>query len=47
MNVTLPNGQVISGVPEGTTKEQVMQKAIAGGLATEADFAQAETSPPR
>ena len=45
MNVTLPNGQVISGVPEGTTKEQVMQKAIAGGLATEADFAQAETSP--
>jgi len=41
MNVTLPNGQVINGVPEGTTKAQVMRKAIAAGLATENDFAQA------
>nr|WP_240431521.1 injection protein [Pectobacterium parmentieri] len=38
MNVTLPNGTVIQGVPEGTTKEQVMQKAIAGGLAKAEDF---------
>ena len=38
MDITLPNGQIISGVPEGTTKEQVRQKAIASGLATEADF---------
>lgn len=45
MNVTLPNGQVIAGVPEGTTKEQVMQKAIAAGLATEADFQQEVRSP--
>jgi len=38
MNVTLPNGRVIKGVPEGTTKQQIMQKAIASGIATEADF---------
>lgn len=38
MNVTLPNGKVIKGVPEGTTKQQIMQKAIASGIATEADF---------
>ena len=38
MDITLPNGQIINGVPEGTTKEQVRQKAIASGLATEADF---------
>jgi len=38
MDVKLPNGTIIKGVPEGTTKEQVMQKAIASGLATPADF---------
>lgn len=38
MNVTLPNGKVIKNVPAGTTKEQVKQKAIAAGLATEDDF---------
>lgn len=38
MNVTLPNGRVIEGVPEGTTKQQIMQKAIAAGIATKADF---------
>jgi len=38
MNVTLPNGTVIQGVPEGATKEQVMQKAISGGLAKAEDF---------
>jgi hypothetical protein len=37
-DVTLPNGKVIGGVPEGTTKEQIRQKAIAAGLATDADF---------
>lgn len=40
MNVTLPNGTVIQGVPEGTTKQQVMEKAISSGLATQADFGQ-------
>ena len=39
MNVTLPNGRVIEGVPEGTTKAQIMAKAISAGLATREDFA--------
>lgn len=38
MDVKLPNGKVIKNVPEGTTKEQVKQKAIAAGIATESDF---------
>jgi hypothetical protein len=38
MNVTLPNGQVITGVPEGTSKADIQQKAISSGLATESDF---------
>jgi len=38
MNVTLPNGTVISGVPEGASKEDIKAKAISAGLATEADF---------
>jgi hypothetical protein len=37
-DVRLPNGFVVKNVPEGTTKEQLMQKVIAKGLATEADF---------
>lgn len=45
MNVTLPNGTVIQNVPDGTTKEQVMQRAISAGLATAADFQQAAQSP--
>ena len=28
MRVQLPNGTIIEGVPEGTTKDQIMQKAI-------------------
>ena len=38
MNVTLPNGRVIQGVPEGTSKEEIAKKAIAAGLASESDF---------
>tara|TARA_R110002020_G_scaffold475808_1_gene712526 strand:+ start:687 stop:2537 length:1851 start_codon:yes stop_codon:yes gene_type:complete len=38
MNVTLPNGKVINGIPEGTPKDAIMQKAISSGLATQADF---------
>ncbi|MBL4800176.1 MAG: hypothetical protein JKY50_22500 [Oleispira sp.] len=38
MNVTLPNGKVIKGVPKGTSKDEIMQKAISGGLATAEDF---------
>lgn len=38
MDVTLPSGQVITGIPDGTTKEQIMQKAISSGMATSEDF---------
>lgn len=38
MDVKLPNGQVIKGIPDGTPKDIIMQKAISSGLATEADF---------
>lgn len=41
MDVKLPNGNVIRGVPEGTPKEQIQAKAIASGLATEQDFSSA------
>ena len=45
MDVTMPNGQVIRGVPEGTSKEVIMQKAIASGLAMPEDFANVMPSP--
>jgi len=38
MDVMLPNGKEITGVPEGTPKDVIMQKAIAAGLATASDF---------
>lgn len=38
MDVRLPNGQIIRGVPDGTPKEAIMAKAISAGLATEQDF---------
>lgn len=44
MNVTLPNGTVIQGIPEGTTKQQVMQRAISAGLAKVEDFHQSGNS---
>lgn len=44
MNVTLPNGKVINGVPEGTTKEQIKAKAIASGIATAEDFGEKSSS---
>lgn len=37
-DITLPNGKIIQGVPVGTSKDLVKQKAIASGLATETDF---------
>lgn len=47
MRVQLPNGTIIEGVPEGTTKDQIMQKAISAGLATAEDFGvQASTETP-
>lgn len=45
MNVTLPSGRIIQGVPEGTPKEVIMQKAIAAGLATPEDFQRAQQQP--
>lgn len=38
MDVKLPNGKIISGVPDGTPKDIIMQKAISSGMATQADF---------
>ena len=38
MDIELPNGVVIKDIPEGTSKEQIMQKAIKNGLATAEDF---------
>lgn len=36
--IRLPNGRIIENVPVGTSKDLIKQKAIAAGLATEADF---------
>lgn len=38
MDVRLPNGKVLNGIPEGTSKDAIMQKAISAGWATEEDF---------
>lgn len=40
MDVTLPNGRIIRGVPEGTPKDIIQQKAIQAGLAKAEDFPQ-------
>jgi len=40
MDVILPNGQTIKGIPDGTPKDVIMQKAISAGIATEQDFIQ-------
>lgn len=40
MDIELPNGTVIQGIPEGTSKQDIMSKAISAGLATAADFGQ-------
>lgn len=39
MQVRLPNGKIISGIPEGTSKEAIQAKAIDAGIASESDFA--------
>lgn len=38
MDIELPNGVIIEGVPEGTTSDEIMNKAIKSGLATKEDF---------
>lgn len=45
MEVELPNGVILSDIPEGTTKAQVKAKAIAAGIATEADFGSSTSAP--
>jgi hypothetical protein len=42
MDVTLPNGKVIKGVPQGTSKDEVARAAIRNGLAKPADFGMSE-----
>ncbi len=41
MQVRLPNGAIIDGIPEGTSKDEIKEKAISAGLASESDFGQA------
>lgn len=38
MDVKLPSGKVIKGIPKGTPREVIQQKAIASGLASPEDF---------
>ncbi len=45
MNVTLPNGTVIQGVPEGTNKWTIAEMAIKKRLATPEDFGQQSANP--
>lgn len=45
MDVRLPNGYLIKNVPEGTSKEAIMEKAISAGLATAEDFGGIPESP--
>ena len=44
-SVELPNGIVIQDVPIGATKEEIREKAIRGGLATQLDFDRAAGVP--
>lgn len=38
MNVVLPNGKTISGIPDGTSREEIREKAIRSGIALAEDF---------
>lgn len=46
MDVRLPSGEIIKNVPEGTSRQEIMQRAIAAGLATESDFGIEQSRPP-
>ena len=46
MDVTLPSGKVIQGVPEGTSKDAIKAKALSSGKFTENDFIIQQTKPP-
>jgi hypothetical protein len=45
VDVTLPNGVVIQGIPEGTNKWTIAEKAISKGLARPEDFGQESADP--
>jgi hypothetical protein len=45
MDIELPNGVVIQDIPEGTSKSQIMAKAIKSGLATPEDFGMVQQQP--
>jgi hypothetical protein len=47
MDIELPNGTIIQGVPEGTSKADIQAKAIKAGLATAADFAPTKPAQPQ
>jgi hypothetical protein len=38
MDIRLPSGVLIQGIPEGTSKEDIQAKAISSGMATAEDF---------
>lgn len=46
MDLLLPNGRTIEGVPDGTSKADVKAAAIRNGLATQADFDVADHTAP-
>lgn len=45
MDIKLPSGKIIRGIPEGTPKEEIQAKAIQAGLATAEDFGMPEPAP--
>jgi hypothetical protein len=47
MDIELPNGVVIQDIPEGTSKSQIMAKAIKSGLATPEDFGMVQQPQPQ
>jgi len=40
MDIRLPSGILIQGIPKGTSKEDIQAKAISSGMATEEDFSE-------
>lgn len=44
MDVKLPSGTVIIGIPDGTSREDIKRKAISAGIASEEDFSEISTS---
>ena len=44
MDIKLPNGALIKGIPEGTSKEDIAKKAISAGLAKPEDFGELNAS---